>query len=280
MDTENKDVIEKDEFSLPKSLEVDEIIEFYKDKDSDTDNIETEETAEHKASTLFVQKIRSLLKKSDGDVPNEDVATKVYGLSEKGRIYLYRGISLAVSVCIIIASFVLAYFLPGNESVINERKAELRAEKDYVSLKSRHGALKKEVVALRKSNTAKKEQVEKINDFDNTKAELNAKITAKKYELSELETKITESRAKVSELDSQIAEKAPPESILPPGEYEVGQHIAAGHYTVTGIGKFMVATSDRKSKVNTTLGSTPLEITLDSGDRVKFDNKVKFTSAN
>lgn len=279
MDTENKDVIEKDEFSLPKSLEVDEIIEFYKDKDTDTDSEKNAET-DNPSSSSFLNNIRNLFKKTNGNKPDEDVATKVYGLSEKGRMYLYRGISIAVSVCIIAASFVLAYFLPGNEAVINERKAELRAEKEYTSLKSRHTALKKEVTKLRKSNAQKKEQVGKITDFDNTKAELSSKITAKKYELTELNTQISEKRAKISELDSQIAEKAPPESILPPGRYVIGKNIAAGKYMLTGTGKFMVATPNGKSKLNTTLGSTPLEVTLDSGDIVKFDSKVKFTSAN
>ena len=279
MDTENKDVTERNEFSLPTSLEVDDIIEFYKDKDSDTDNAENQEIQEPQPS-IYLNKIRNLFKKTNANKPDEDVTTKVYGLSDKGRIYLYRGISLAVSVCIIAGAFILAYFLPGNEAVINERKAELRAEKEYTGLKSRHAALKKEVTELRKSNAEKKEKVEKISDFDNTKAELSAKITAKRYELTELNTQISEKRAKISELDLQIAEKSPPESILPPGRYVIGKNIAAGKYMLTGTGKFMVATPSGKSKVNTTLGSTPLEITLDSGDIVKFDSKVKFTSAN
>lgn len=260
MATESKDVIEKDELSLPKSIEVDEIINFYKEKEPDFDDAKTEDISESEA--------------------DNDIITTVYGLSEKGRMYLYRGISLTISVIIIVASFVLAYFLPGNETVIKERESELRAEKEYTSLKSRHKNLKKEVIDLRKSNKEKKSKLEKISDFDNTKAELSAKITLKEKELSELNAQISEKRAKIAELDANIDQKAPPENILPPGKYIIGKNIAAGKYTVTGTGKFMVATSDGKSKINTTLGSTPLEVILDSGDIVKFDSKVKFTSSN
>ena len=276
MDTENKPTLEKDDFSLPKSIEVEEIIDFYKDKDNDLD--ETENQSEEIIETKSKHSLFFFLKRKTKT--DDDIQSSVYGLSEKGRIYLYRAISAFISVCIIVGSFVLAYFLPGNADIIKEQENILRSEKGYVSLKSRHSALKTEVSTLKETNEEKKTTIEQISDIDNTKAELRTEIETKKYELSELNTQITEKRGIVEALDASIAEKASPETVLPPGRYSVGTNIAAGKYNVTGTGKFMVATSAGKSKINTTLGSTPLPVTLDDNDVLKFDGKVKFTSAN
>ena len=59
--------------------------------------------------------------------------------------------------------------------------------------------------------------------------------------------------------------------------YVVGIDIAAGKYTVTGSGSFAVASDDNTSKYNTTLGSSPYAVTLNQGDKLKFDSTVKFT---
>ena len=42
----------------------------------------------------------------------------------------------------------------------------------------------------------------------------------------------------------------------------------------------MQASAAGKSKVNTTLGSTPLVAVLENNDIIKFDSKVKFTVKN
>ena len=274
MDTENKEILENDVL-LPDSIEVDKIIEFYKEIETE-DETEVEEIAEKK---ITLPAWLSFFKREQSENPL-GIQTTVYGLSQRGRIYLYRGISLAISLCIIAGAFVLAYFLPGNEAVIAERQNELRKQEAYVSLKSRHGALKAEVEDLRTSNEEKQLQVEQISDIDNTKAQLRTDITAKQYELNDLYTQIGTKQTEITELDTKIAEITPPENILPPGKYIAGKNIAAGKYTVTGTGKFMVASADGKSKVNTTLGSTPLEVTIEATDVIKFDSKVKFTSAN
>ena len=248
-----------DELSLPKSVEVDEIIEFYK-------NREPEENTEQRDATEET---------SDGEIQST-----VYGLSQKGRITLYRIISAVISVIIIISSFVLAYFLPGNDDIVAEQKEQMRNEEDYSSLKSRHDTLKTEVDNLKTSNSEKEEKLEKIADIENPKAELRSEIEKKAYELNELNAQIKEKRSTIESLDASIAEKAPPEIQLPPGKYVVGKNIAKGKYLVTGVGKFMLSSSNGKSKINTTLGSTPIDVTLEDNDILKFESKVKFVSAN
>lgn len=273
METENKE-IQDNEIPLPHSLEVDEIIEFYKDLDTDAEPEDVEVTEDKPKLKQFLS---LFIKKKSED---NEIQSEIYGLSEKGRLIIYRSLSAVISVCIIAASFILAYFMPGNEEIIKEQQETLRQEKDYESLKSRHDTLKTDIENLTASNKEKKEQIDKISDFDNTKAELRTQITARAYELNELNAQIEEKRKTVAELDASIAEKTPPETILPPGKYIVGKNIAAGKYRVTGTGKFMAANAAGKSKINTTLGSTPTEVTLEKNDVIKFDSKVKFTSLN
>ncbi|MBQ3125087.1 MAG: hypothetical protein IJC09_06695 [Clostridia bacterium] len=264
----------KDDISLPQSLEVEEIIEFYKDLDTDA---EPEDVEVIKNKPKLKQFLSLFIKKKSEET---DIQSEIYGLSEKGRLILYRSLSALISVCIIALSFTLAYFMPGNEEIIKEQQKTLRQDKDYESLKSRHDTLKTDIENLTESNKDKKEQIDKISDFDNTKAELRTQITAKAYELNELNAQIEEKRKAVAQLDASIAEKTPPETVLPPGKYIAGKNIAAGKYRVMGTGKFMVASAAGKSKINTTLGSTPIEVTLETNDVIKFDSKVKFTSFN
>ena len=273
MENQNNTVFENDVPS-PQSLEVEEIIEFYKDLDTpgEPEDIEVYEE-ESKLRKLF-----SLLKKNKKDT--DQIQSEVYGLSEKTRLIIYRSLSAVISVCIIAGAFLLAYFLPGNEDIIKEQQEALRGEKSYESLKSRHDTLKTEIDNLTKSNSEKKQQIDKIKDFDNTKAELRTQITAKTYELNDLNSQIDDKRKTISQLEESIKEKTPPETVLPPGKYIVGKNIAAGKYLITGTGKFMVASASGKSKINTTIGSTPIEISLDKNDVIKFDSKVKFTSMN
>lgn len=258
--------------------EVDEIIEFYRDLEENA----KEEEQQQPASSQKIKKkaFLSAIPKKDKIKPKSDIQTEVYGLSTKGRMFVYRLISAVVSLCIITGSLVLSYILPGNEELITQQQEDLRNSKDYQSLKSRYDALKTEVENLKTTNKDKKQQLKKISDFDNSKAELKKQITAKTYELNQLNAQITTKREEIATLDQSIAEKALPQTILPPGKYVVGKNIAAGKYEVTGTGKFMQASAAGKSKVNTTLGSTPLVAVLENNDIIKFDSKVKFTVKN
>lgn len=272
MDIEKKT---ENEFSPENSVDIDKIIDFYKDIEPAAEDEKSTEPTETPKKSVLDKFFKNNRKKE-----NSEIKSEVYGLSDKGRMRLYRIISAAICLFIIASSFVLAYFLPGNEEVIAEQQNELRKDEDYESLKSRYEALKTEVDNLKTSNKEKKSKIDKIDDFDNSKADLRTQITAKTYELNELNAQINEKKTQIEALDKSISEKIPPETVLPPGKYVVGKNIAAGKYLVTGTGKFMVANAAGKSKENTTLGSTPLEITLEDKDIIKFDSKVKFTAKN
>lgn len=270
-----KDINKENDIVSDNSVEIDKIIEFYKDIEQDTRDEEIKTEDEIQKSSKLIEFLNKYRKKDNGDIK-----TEVYGLTEKGRMILYRIISAVVCVLIILGAFALAYFLPGNDKILSEQQNALREEKDYKSLKSRYDTLKTEVENLKTSNAEKKEQIDKVTDFDNSKAELRTQITAKTYELNELNAQIEAKRTQIAELDKSISEKATPQTILPPGKYVVGKNIAAGKYIVTGTGKFMIANAAGKSKLNTTLSSTPIEIQLEANDVIKFDSKVKFTSNN
>ena len=128
-----------DEFSLHKSVEVDEIIEFYKDKEFETEDNEIEFVSEKK--TIF-DNIKNRFKPKKND---DDIHTDIYGLSQKGRIILYRLISLCICILIICSAFVLAYYLPGNSEVLSSQIEILSNEDEYKDLKSRHDTMQKEL---------------------------------------------------------------------------------------------------------------------------------------
>lgn len=276
MDNENKSTVEQDEISLPKSVEVDKIIEFYKNIEDSSENDTTDYVKEEQSSKfkhlLFFKK--KATQSADG------IETSVYGLSEKGRIYLYRAISAAISICIIIGSFVLAYFLPGNKDIISKKQNELRKKDEYVKIESIHTTLTDDVEYLKTTNAEKKKTIEQLDDPENTKAALRTEISEKKTAVGELESQKEAKEAELKEINESIAEKAPPETILAPGNYYVGTNIAPGKYLVTGNGKFMVATSRGQSKINTVLGAESLEVTLEENDVLKFESKVKFVATN
>ena len=261
-----------DDISLPKSVQVDEIIEFYKDKEYESEEAENDDTNERKSILNIIKKTKKTI--------NGDIHTDTYGLSQKGRIILYRLISLAICILIIVGAFVLAYYLPGNTEVITAQQDSLRNEEDYKSLKSRHDSVKSEIDNLKATNSDKESIVAQVNDYDNAKADLKAQISEKSYELNELNNQIKEKKNTLSMLDLQIDEKIPKEIILPAGKYVAGRNIAVGKHYVTGTGAFALSTAAGKSKINTTLTASPLEVTLEEKDIMKFNAKVKFTSAN
>lgn len=278
---------EKD-YSLDRSVEVEKIIDFYKNVDNNS--VDTPTTEDKRQDTFFKKlfdKAFSYIKNSTlykklipqaEKSTHSEIESQAFGLGEKGRIALYHSISLVVCILIITVSVILTIFLPGNKLKISQRETELRSQEDYISLISRHTAIKTEIDELTASNNEKENLINQISDADNTKSEIRLQIEVKKSELSELNTQINNKRNEISALDKEISSKAPAEKVYTPGKYVVGTHFAAGKYLVTGTGKFMVATSSGKSKINVALSSTPLEVYLEERDVVKFGSKVKFTS--
>lgn len=281
---------EKDN-SLDRSVQVEEIIEFYKDIDSVS---KTEELPTKKNSWLpKITSVFTSLKEKSIDILNKipkvnisssaeseyGINTHSFGFTEKGKLIIFQISSVAISILIIFISIVLAIYLPGNEEIINNKINEYRNSDEYISINSRYTSLNNEVNELIADIKSKEETLIKIADIDNTKADLRTQISQKKNELNGLNIQIAQKRNEIAQLDASISSKAPLEKLYTPGKYTVNKHIAAGKYYVTGTGKFMVATSGGKSKVNTSLTSTPLLVELENNDIVKFDSKVKFTSA-
>lgn len=285
--------------SLDRSIQVEEIIDFYKDIGPSQQNEELPTEDKSNITRNFKQLFKRLeptlmsfraktidiLNKipkvniSNTNQKEDDINTHSFGLNEKGKMLIIQASSIAISVLIIIISIVLTISLPGNDYIINEKCDEFRNSEEYISTQSRYNSLKNEVNEIIGENSKKAETLKKIADIDNTKAELRTQITEKKHELNGLNTQINQKKNEIAALDASIASKTSSEIIYTPGKYTIGKHIAAGKYYVTGTGKFMVATSGGKSKLNTSLTSTPLVIELENYDIVKFDSKVKFTSA-
>ena len=281
----------KSDDSLARSVQVEQILEFYKEKNEDENKSEITEVNINQFNNLkrlFAKlkiNIVNLLNKIpfiNIEINNDDnfeIETHNFGLSENGKNILYRIASAIISVLIVVFSIVLAIYLPGNEDIISAKEEELRSSEDYVDIKSRYSSLKTEVEELEASNEIKKGLISEIEDVDNTKSTLRTQINDKKYELDSLNQQIEGKKQTIAELDKSIASKTPPETVYSPGKYTVGTHIPAGKYYVTGTGKFMVASAGGVSKINVSLGSTPIVVNLEANDKVQFDSKVKFSSA-
>ena len=125
---------EKD-YSLDRSVEVEKIIDFYKDIDETAD---TPEEKDEKQKNIYLKKASDLLNKvfsfikntslykkllPESDISKEyEIKSLSFGLSEKGRAALYHLISLVVCILIIVISVVLTIVLPGNKLKIDEKE--------------------------------------------------------------------------------------------------------------------------------------------------------------
>lgn len=270
---------EQDSSELDRNVEIDKIVEFYKDKLPNND-LPEKDTPDDIAKTSRATALLTKLRFTSCSRSEDGIETETIGMSELSRFVIQCVITAVVCAAIIVGSVVLAYYLPGNAELLEQRITELRNDDDYQSLKSRHDSLANEIDELKIANEDKQATLDGITDVDNTKAELRQAISEKATQLNDLNQQIASKQAEIQRLDESISSKAAPETVYSPGKYTVGTNIAVGKYYVTGTGKFMVASSDGKSKVNTTLTSAPIEVALEQNDIVKFDSKVKFTSAN
>lgn len=270
----------------PTSLaEVEQIIEFYKNKpfEDSSEEITELEVEDKKSDTkkkiddflgIFVKKSSSYTaSKSE----SEELHDASYGMDKRSRLVLTYVITAAICGAIIGGAFLLAAMLPGNEEETERYAAELRAEDDYTTLKADYDELKYATDELRASVEDKKEKSDNIDDYENAQAELRSQIDSRKQELDAVNTEISAKQTLLDSINEQISAKSDNITTLPPGRYVVGTDIAAGKYTVTGTGSFAAASEDNTSKYNTTLGSSPYAVTLNQGDKLKFDSTVKFT---
>lgn len=214
---------------------------------------------------------------SSTDENDEEIHDSVYGIAPKKRSIIIYSLTTFFCVLIIIGSYLITIFSPGDESKINAAAEEKRLEESYIEIKSQYEALVYELNKLRTEAEEKKKNAESVEDYENTKASLRNQIEEKKGILFSLNSQLSEKEQQIAALDNAIGLKNINPVSLPPGKYTVGKNILPGKYSVSGSGKFMVASSDGTSKVNTVLGATPLETTFEKGDIIKLETSVKFT---
>ena len=208
---------------------------------------------------------------------DEDIHDSVYGMAPRKRAIITYTITAIFCVAIITGSYLFTVFIPGDEGKINSAADEMRLEESYTEIKSRYDSLVYELNKLRTEEEEKKKNAETVSDYENSKAQLRNQIEEKKNILLALNSQLSEKEAQIASLDGAISLKNINPITLPPGKYTVGKNIVPGKYSVSGSGKFMVASSDGTSKINTALGATPLEAVLEKGDIIKLETTAKFT---
>ena len=210
-------------------------------------------------------------------VADEEIHDSSYGLNRQGRAVLMYVFTALICAAIIAGSYALAIVLPSNKTATEEFAATLRDDEAYASVKDEFSRLTAEVKALSETVSEKEDQVNALSDPENTKAELRSKISKKTEELKKLNDAISSKSEKIAQINAGITAASGVTLSLSPGRYTVGRDIAPGLYHITGYGSFAAASSSGQSKYNLTLGSTPYEIELSSGDKLKLDCTVKFT---
>lgn len=276
-----------DEISeLAAAEQVEEILNYYKDipyteADEDENSDIVDETVDggilSKLKHRFSDRRKAGIK---ADSKDEEIHESSYGIPDKVKPVITYCITAAVCALIIGGAFFAAFIVPKDDGALNAAADELRSAEDYRSIKDEFDSLSAEVDELRTDVETKKENVEKITDYENTRAELRDAIKSKQAELDELNTANAQKQAEIDSLNTGITEKAGGVKELSPGKYTVGSEIAPGKYSVVGTGKMVVSSSDSVNKFNKILTSAPVEITLETGDKITLEASVKFTFIN
>lgn len=276
-----------DEISeLEAAEQVDAILNYYKDipyneTDTDDNNDIIDETVGENILSKLKRRLsdrrRAGIKAAAKD---EEIHESSYGIPDTAKPFITYCITAAVCALIIGGAFFAAYIVPKDDDALNAAADELRQAEDYKTIKDEFDSLSTEVDTLRTDVETKKENIEKIADYENTRAELREAIKNKQAELDELNTSNAQKQAEINSLNTGITEKSGGVKELSPGKYTVGSEIAPGKYSVVGTGKMVISSSDSVNKFNKVLTSTPVEITLETGDKITIDASVKFTFIN
>ena len=209
---------------------------------------------------------------------DEQIHEDAFGMTLRGRNIIAYIITTFIVTAILAGSFTLAVYLPTDNDIIDSRAEHLLSnDEEYASLLKERAGLKDEISTLQSQSEEKETQIDNLNDYDNTMAGLDMKIKESREELASLKNQAGEKQAQLDGLNAQIAGKNSKQITLTPGVYTVGTHLRVGKYSVTGSGKFQVATSEGLSKVNDVLGDSPYTITLEQGDKVNIESSTKFT---
>ena len=269
-----------DKENIHLAQQVDEIIDFYKDK---PDVAETEKPDDKNSPSGVFRKLPEFIsgKKKDyssADAGNEEFHETAYGLSKKNRAIIAYIIMLSVCFAVIGGSYGLALILPSNDAETERIAGELRNKKDYLLLKEEHDRVVSEINAQREIVSKKKEQADNLDNVDNIKSKLREEIAKKGQELDYYNKYHDYITNEIGDLDKKIAARAGTVAVsLPAGRYTVGKDISPGKYTIIGNCSFSAATESGESKYNTTLTSSPFEIELSNGYKLKLGGTVLFT---
>lgn len=285
-DTENI-TADNDISDLEAAERVDEILKYYKDIPFDeSKSDETDIFDEDVEMSVFDKFKNRLFPKKDTPAiskqlsADEYVHESSYGIPDKAKPVITYAVTAAVCAVIIGGAFFIAYTVPKNDDALNAAADVLRNADDYKSVKSEFDSLSAEVDELRQTVSEKEENVEKVTDYENTRAELREMIKSKQEELNQLNTQNNDLQTQIDNLNTGITEKSGGVKELSPGKYTVGSEIAPGKYSVVGTGKLVIASSESVNKFNEILTATPVEITLESGDKLTLESNVKFTFIN
>ncbi len=209
---------------------------------------------------------------------DEEIHEDAFGVTSHIRSLLTYIITAFIAAAIISGSFILAVYLPGDTDLIKSRADEfLRTDDEYSGLLEQKESLEAEVNKLQLESSEKESQIDSLNDYDNVMADLDMKIKEKRSEINSINEQKQERQARLDAINTDISAKNGSEITLTPGIYTVGTNLQVGKYSVTGSGKFKVASSDGISKANKMLGSSPYTITLEQGDKVSIESSTRFT---
>lgn len=266
---------------------VDEILEYYKDIPFDESQQNESDIFDEDVETSMLDKFKNRFfpKKDTPAISkqlsvDEDIHESSYGVPDKAKPVITYAITAAICAVIIGGSFFIAYTVPKDNDALNAAADVFRNTDDYKSVKNEFDTLSTEVDQLRQTISEKKENVDKVTDYENTRAELREMIKNKQEELDQLNTQNNDLQTQIDSLNTGITVKSGGVKELSPGKYTVGSEIAPGKYSVVGTGKLVIASSESVNKFNEILTATPVEITLESGDKLTLESNVKFTFIN
>ena len=211
-----------------------------------------------------------------------DTETKTPLLSRSMRLSLMY----LTGVVLLAAAALFIVYASGNsglkpKELVESTYQELLAESDeYKEACERYDGIKEEIDDVTKERDEKQAVYDAMQGYAEKASDINAQIETMRTDLEKLEAEISDKTKALSELEASISAKASSIVSLSSGIYKVGEHIVAGKYLAEGSGSILVSNSKGSSKVNKVIGSDGLELTLDDGDNIRIESRVKFTPVN
>lgn len=253
-----------DKQNIETNISLDEIAEYYRDKNEDIYSQYSDDTLE-----------------SAQDI--DDVKTAVYEEDYPQAVPIHSNkkfilFTACVSVIFLVAAFVWGFFIPKAEEDVNFALAHMYdSSKKYTDAQERIKTIKSEMETVQKEIETHRNSIMTITDFESNTGELKSQLAVLTDELNELLEEVEKKQKESAGLDKSIADKSHVTYALNPGIYTVGENINEGSYNINGKGILSVSDADGKLKVNTTLSGNDFSTILYEGDIVKLETKASFT---